>query len=80
MLGSRIVNAVLDANLTKETSANDKLIFWLYVAVREDLLPMSYYTNMTEAAMVMSATFDFLFEHLDPLSFKVLKNTPSNVF
>ena len=50
------------------------------MAVREDLLPMSYYTNMTEAAMVMSSAFDFLFEIIDPQSFKALKNTPSNVF
>ena len=39
------------------------------MAVREDLLPMSYYTNMTEAAMVMSSVFDFLFEIIDPQSF-----------
>ena len=79
MIGSRIINAVLDAH-NQVSEEMHMVIFLLYVTVRENLLPMSYYTNMIEAAMVMGSTFDFLFEKLDPKSFSVLQKTPSNVF
>lgn len=35
-------------------------IFWLYVTIREELLPVSYYNNMIEA-MVMGDVFNWLF-------------------
>lgn len=38
--------------------------FWLYVTIREELLPINYYNNMIEA-MVMSDIFNWLFQKLD---------------
>ena len=81
MIGSRIIDAVLEykeENLTQ--NKRDELIFKFYKVLREDLLPMSYYSSMIEAAMVTGSVFDFLFEKLDPESFKILGSTPSNVF
>lgn len=43
-------------------------MFWLYVTVMEQLLPLNYYSNMIEAAMVMSKVFDFLLSKLDEKS------------
>jgi len=39
----------------------DEVIFWLYTTIREEMLPLGYYNNMIEAAMVMGDTFNFLF-------------------
>ncbi len=57
-----------------------EVIFWLYVTVREELLPLSYYNNMMEAAIVMSDTFNWLFQTLDPKSYEILGNIPGTIF
>ena len=58
----------------------DELIFWLYVAVREEKLPISYYNNMIESGIVMTEVFNQLFVDLDEQSFKVLGSIPGTVF
>ncbi len=57
-----------------------EVIFWLYVTVREELIPLSYYNNMMEAAIVMSDTFNWLFQALDPKSYEILGNIPGIYF
>lgn len=54
-------------------------IFWLYVTIREELLPVSYYNNMIEA-MVLGDVFNWLFEKLDPQNYKTLGQIPGTVF
>lgn len=63
MLGSRIINTVLDSPQLKsvQRQEQDDYIFWFYTILRENLLPMSYYSSMIEAAMVTGSVFDFLF-------------------
>lgn len=81
MVGSRIIDTVLEfKELSLTEKEQDEYIFLFYRILREDLLPMSYYSSMIEAAMVNGSVFDFLFERLDPESFKILGSTPSNVF
>lgn len=55
-------------------------IFWLYVSLREELLPLSYYNNMMEAAIVMGDVFNSLFQTIDPKSYDILGNIPGTIF
>ena len=71
---------MLDHHEKMSERDQDAMIFWFYTILREELLPMSYYSSMIEAAMVTGSVFDFLFQKLDPESFKILGSTPSNVF
>lgn len=41
-------------------------IFWLYVTVREELLPVGYFNMMIEAAIVTGEVFNFIFKSIDP--------------
>ena len=54
-------------------------IFWLYVTIREEILPLSYYNNMIEA-MVMGDIFNWLFQKLDPQNYEILGHIPGTVF
>ena len=53
--------------------------FWLYVSLREDILPINYFNQYLEPE-VLSKTFDFIFKHLDPEMHKILGEIPSLVF
>ncbi len=44
------------------------------------MLPLGYYNNMIEAAMVMGDVFNFLFQQLDPLNHEILGIVPATVF
>ena len=57
----------------------ENLLFWLYTALREDILPISYFNQYLEPE-VLSKTFDFIFKHLDPEMHKIFGETPSVVF
>jgi hypothetical protein len=54
-------------------------MFYLYVTLREELLPINYYDNMIEV-MVMSDIFNWLFMKLDPTMEKILGHVPGTVF
>jgi hypothetical protein len=41
-------------------------MFWLYVTIKEEFLPINYYNLMIESGIVMGAVFNFLFKKLDP--------------
>jgi hypothetical protein len=43
----------------------DDLIFWLYTTLREDILPIDYFNQIIEPD-VLSKTFNYIFEHIDP--------------
>ena len=36
-------------------------IFWLYVTLMEELLPINYYNQMLEASIVTGEVFNFIF-------------------
>jgi hypothetical protein len=55
-------------------------MFWLYVTVREELLPINYYNLMIESALMMGGVFNLLFSKLDPEMFKILGEIPGTVF
>jgi len=55
-------------------------IFWLYVTVREELLPVGYFNMMIEAAIVTGEVFNFIFKSIDPESYGILGNIPGTVF
>jgi hypothetical protein len=55
-------------------------MFWLYVTVREELLPINYYNLMIESALVMGGVFTFLFSKLDPEMYQILGEIPGTVF
>lgn len=55
-------------------------IFWLYVTVREELLPVGYFNMMIEAAIVTGEVFNFIFKSIDPQSYEILGNIPGTVF
>jgi hypothetical protein len=57
MIGSKLVLAfseVIKQDTQSSTLKHDEELFWLYVTVMEQVLPLSYYTNMIEAGLVMS--------------------------
>lgn len=54
-------------------------IFWAYTSLREDVLPINFFSQLIEPD-VLSKTFNFIFEHIDPETFKILGNIPSLVF
>jgi hypothetical protein len=56
-----------------------KAIFYLYVTMLEELLPINYYNNMIEV-MVMSDIFNWLFKKLDPAMEQILGHIPGTVF
>ena len=54
----------------KDSNADrDEIVFWLYTCLRESKLPISFYSNMIEAGIVMSDVFSYLFEELDGPAF-----------
>lgn len=67
----------IDGVMPGEGSENK--IFWLYTALREDILPINYFNQVIEPD-VLSKTFNFIFEHIDPEMFEILGNIPSLVF
>ena len=54
-------------------------IFWAYTSLREDVLPINFFSQLIEPD-VLSKTFNFIFEHIDPEMFEILGNIPSLVF
>ena len=54
--------------------------FWLYVTLREEILPVGYFNMMIEAAIVTGEVFNFLFKSIDPISYDILGNIPGTVF
>ena len=54
-------------------------IFWAYTSLREDVLPINFFSQLIEPD-VLSKTFNFIFEQIDPETFKILGNIPSLVF
>ena len=58
------------------TKMQDEAIFWLYIVLREEIFPMCSFESNT----VMKSAFNFLFEKLDPMSFKILGTTPGDYF
>lgn len=57
----RTAKEIGTAVIQKKSLDKDDAVFWLYVALREEMLPLSYYNNMMEAAMVMGDVFNWLF-------------------
>ena len=55
-------------------------IFWLYVTLREEILPVGYFNMMIEAAIITGEVFNFLFKSIDPISFEILGTIPGTVF
>lgn len=55
-------------------------IFWLYVTLREEILPVGYFNMMIEAAMITGEVFNFLFKSIDPISYEILGTIPGTVF
>ena len=55
-------------------------MFWLFVTVKEELLPINYYNLMIESGVVMGAVFSFLFSKLDPQNWQILGEIPGAVF
>lgn len=66
--------------MQKRPLDNEDAIFWLYVAIREELLPLSYYNNMIEAAIVMGDVFNWMFEKIDKQSYEIFGQIPGTVF
>ncbi len=46
-------------------------IFWLYTTLIEDILPIYYFNQQIEPDM-LTKTFDYLFEKIDPEMFIIL--------
>ena len=53
--------------------------FWLYTALREEILPISYFNQYLEPE-VISKIFDFIFKNLDPEMHQVMGEIPRLVF
>ena len=45
----------------KSRKSSDNKIFWLYTALREDILPINYFNQVIEPD-VLSKTFNLIFE------------------
>ena len=58
----------------------ENAIFWLYVAIREDLLPLDFNNHMIEPCVVMGDVFNWLFEKLDKKNYEILQTMPGNYF
>jgi hypothetical protein len=81
-IGSLLIKTVFEAVYLEDgkhnTNANNK-VFWLYTALREDILPINYFNQVIEPD-VLSKTFNYIFELIDPEMFEILGNIPSLVF
>jgi hypothetical protein len=45
----------------KPGKSSENKVFWLYTALREDILPINYFNQVIEPD-VLSKTFNFIFE------------------
>lgn len=77
-IGTRIIDVVLKKKYYSEIA--DEYIFWLYVSVREVLLPLGYFNMLIEAALVNTSVFNYLFKKLDPNNYEILGEIPGCVF
>lgn len=57
----------------------DEIVFWLFVTLRESILSIDYYSQVIEPD-VLSKTFNYIFEKIDPEMYALLGETPSLVF
>lgn len=80
-IGARLVHVFFEySQLPKSQSSNyDEALFWLYTALREDILPINYFNQYLEAD-VLSKTFDFIFKHIDPEMSAIFGDIPRLVF
>lgn len=80
-IGSQLIKVVFEADQVggKPRKNSDNKIFWLYTALREDILPIDYFNQVIEPDL-LSKTFNRIFEQIDPEMFEILGNIPSLVF
>ncbi len=81
-IGSLLIKTVFEAVYLEDGKSNinaNNKVFWIYTALREDILPINYFNQVIEPD-VLSKTFNYIFELIDPEMFEILGNIPSLVF